>query len=88
MDKNERLLEHLKEVGSIMINVEALESVWDFNCDKEINSLESAVLVMSGHQPLKERVFSKSEFEEWCDINGIEYYLNAMYRNYYLKYIK
>ena len=62
----EYLLREVKQAKEIQITQRMMEEIPEFKTGREVSSMESLALTLSGHQPIKDYRFDISKLENWC----------------------
>lgn len=81
----EYLLREVKKANEIQITQRIAEEIPEFKTGREIASMESLALTLSGHQPIKDYRFDISKLEKWCKENSLRFYLDERERILHLK---
>jgi len=81
----EYLLREVKQATEIQITQRMLFDIPEFKTGKEVASIESLALTLSGHQPIKNYRFDISKLETWCKENSLRFYLDEREQILHLK---
>ena len=81
----EYLLREVKQANEIQITQRMLFDMTDFKTSREVASMESLALTLSGHQPIKDYRFDISKLETWCKENSLRFYLDEREHILHLK---
>lgn len=76
----EHLLQEAKNQGEIKVDESIIYSMREFQVLKDITSITSLVLTISGHQPIKTHQFSMIKFESWCKENELLFFTDPINR--------
>jgi hypothetical protein len=63
----EYILQEVKKASEVSIDLRDLYDMPEFKTGKEESSLESLVLTLSGHSPIKIYSFDIKKLEVWCE---------------------
>ena len=72
----EYLLREVKQAKEIQITQRMMEGIPEFKTGREVASMESLALTLSGHQPIKDYRFDINKLETWCKENSLRFYLD------------
>lgn len=75
------LLDTVKQYGKTEVTLECLSRCGEFLSEHRVNSLESTVLELDGHFPIREYRFDMLRFESWCNANRIRFCLDNANRS-------
>jgi len=81
----EYLLREVKQANEIQITQRIMEDIPEFKTGKDVASMESLALILSGHQPIKNYRFDISKLETWCKENSLRFYLDKKEQILHLK---
>jgi hypothetical protein len=81
----EYILQEVKKASEVSIDLRDLYDMPEFKTGKEESSLESLVLTLSGHSPIKIYSFDIKKLEVWCEENSLRFCLYEMNRLLHLK---
>jgi len=81
----EYLLREVKQAKEIQIAQRMIEEIPEFKTGREVASMESLALTLSGHQPIKDYRFDINKLETWCKENSLRFYLDEREQILHLK---
>lgn len=81
----EYILQELKKVNEVSIDLKYLYDISDFKTGKEESSMESLALILNEHSPIKNYSFDIKKLEFWCEENSLLFYLNERDKLLHLK---
>lgn len=84
----EYLLRELKQANEIKISQYLLSQIPEFKTGKDVLSMESVALTISGHQPIKNYSFDINKLQNWCEENYLCFCLNEQEQIFHLKSIQ
>ena len=82
---SEYLLIEVRRANEIKMPQSILFDMVEFKTGKDVSSLESLALILSGHQPIRNYCFDINKFEDWCKENGLHFYLDERERMLHLR---
>ena len=81
----EYLLREVKQAKEIQVTQRTVEEIPEFKTGREVVSMESLALTLSGHQPIKDYRFDVNKLETWCKENSLRFYLDDQKQILHLK---
>jgi len=81
----EYLLREVKQAKEIQITQRMIEEIPEFKTGREVASMESLALTLSGHQSIKDYRFDINKLETWCKENSLRFYLDEREQILHLK---
>ena len=81
----EYLLREVKQAKEIQVTKRTVEEIPEFKTGREVVSMESLALTLSGHQPIKDYRFDVNKLETWCKENSLRFYLDDQKQILHLK---
>lgn len=79
------ILKEIRNYSESIFDYRVIEDVPEFKEGSEVVSMESLMLQVGGHSPIKEYRFSEKKLAEWCRENNIDHYYDRKERLYHFK---
>jgi len=79
------LLNRIERKRELKIEQDIIVNIPEFQTGTEEASLESLVLILNKHQPIKKYSFDVKKLQNWCEVNNLIYYIDERNRIVNLK---